>query len=85
VLKTARRLVDAALDAGGHDNITVAMKPLGAPTWGVEGGAGTPEAEAVEAVAAEALGAPEPVSETPPEAAQGIESPPASESHESEE
>ncbi|MEA2501497.1 MAG: hypothetical protein QOD01_1608 [Actinomycetota bacterium] len=33
VLETARRLVDAALEAGGHDNITVAIKALGAPTW----------------------------------------------------
>jgi serine/threonine protein phosphatase PrpC len=29
-LETARRLVDAALEAGGHDNITVAVKALGA-------------------------------------------------------
>src|SRR5439155_678954 len=33
VLETARRLVDAALEAGGHDNITVAVKSLGAPSW----------------------------------------------------
>jgi serine/threonine protein phosphatase PrpC len=33
VLETARRLVDAALEAGGHDNITVAIKALGEPTW----------------------------------------------------
>jgi serine/threonine protein phosphatase PrpC len=33
LLETARRLVDAALEAGGHDNITVAIKALGAPTW----------------------------------------------------
>jgi serine/threonine protein phosphatase PrpC len=104
VLETARRLVDAALEAGGHDNITVALKPLGAPSWAAEGEAGATEAEAVEAVAPEVEGAraeaaaeaspptleampaaPEPVSETLAEAATEIESPPASESHESEE
>ena len=99
-LETARRLVDAALEAGGHDNITVAMKSLGAPSWTSEGEAGATEAkppeavasevEAVEAVPAEAEaepdpGAAEPLSETPTEAAPGIESRPASESHESEE
>jgi serine/threonine protein phosphatase PrpC len=31
VLETARRLVDSALEAGGNDNITVAVKALGAP------------------------------------------------------
>jgi serine/threonine protein phosphatase PrpC len=94
VLETARRLVDAALEAGGHDNITVAVKSLGAPSWAAEGEAGATEAEpveavptaveAVEAVPAEAEaepdpGAAEPLSETPTEA------PPEIESHESEE
>src|SRR5439155_4636556 len=94
VLETARRLVDAALEAGGHDNITVAVKSLGAPSWASEAEeeAATGEAEApvmpAEAEAAEvpgeagaepALGAAEPLSETPTEA------PPEIESHESEE
>jgi len=90
VLETARRLVDAALEAGGHDNITVAMKSLGAPSWASEAeeetGAtetGATEGEAAvmpaEAEAEPAPGPAEPVSETPTEA------PPEIENHESEE
>jgi serine/threonine protein phosphatase PrpC len=36
VLQTARRLVDAALEAGGHDNITVAVKTFGTAPWASE-------------------------------------------------
>jgi serine/threonine protein phosphatase PrpC len=54
VLETARRMVDAALEAGGHDNITVAVKALGTPL------AAVPEAEALPAPPAA-----EPPSETP--------------------
>jgi serine/threonine protein phosphatase PrpC len=45
LLVTARRLVDAALEAGGHDNITVALRVLGEPTWGNGPGASPVEAE----------------------------------------
>jgi hypothetical protein len=54
-LETARRLVDAALAAGGHDNITVAVKGLGAA--------------ALPAPAVEAAPAPEASIEAPGEAA----------------
>ena len=84
VLETARRLVDAALEAGGHDNITVAVKSLGAPSWAsaaqaVEAVPGEVEGAQAEPAAEVAPAAPEPVSETPTEA------PPEIESHESEE
>jgi serine/threonine protein phosphatase PrpC len=47
VLETARRLVDAALEAGGHDNITVAVKALGAAAEASPAAAADPSVEAV--------------------------------------
>ncbi|HEX9317127.1 MAG TPA: hypothetical protein VGA71_17175, partial [Actinomycetota bacterium] len=75
VLETARRLVDAALEAGGHDNITVAMKSLGAPSWAAvaEARATEPEGEAG------ATGAEGDARMTEPEAPSGAEAPPETE------
>jgi serine/threonine protein phosphatase PrpC len=73
-LQTARRLVDVALEAGGHDNITVAVKAFGSPIW-----AAAPEAEASPAPPAA-----EPPTESPTAPPVETESEESRESRESE-